>query len=95
MDNIFIINDDQITEWSIEPNKIMPGWYIGVEVDPNKTWVDVFPIAPGALERNRFDSIKKQENGYYGMGNLIYYKSRKEAEEVLKLEKRFKRMQND
>jgi hypothetical protein len=43
-----------------------------------------------ALKRNRFDSIKKSET-YAGLGNLIYYSTKEEAQEVLNLKNQFKK----
>jgi hypothetical protein len=95
MHNIFTIEEDgKIKEWEVTPNPLMAGWSLCTEVDKTKEYVDVFPLMPGTLERNRFDSIKKSET-YAGLGNLVYYNSREEAQEVIDLEKQFKKELKD
>jgi hypothetical protein len=93
MDNIFTINDDILEEWSVKPNELLSGWHILTEVDRTNTekYLSVRGLMPGALERDRFESVKMQEEGYVGLGNIVYYKSKEEAEEVLNLRKQFKR----
>ena len=89
MKNIFTIDDDIITEWEVTPNDIMPGWHILTEVDPSKKWRSICALAPGALDRDRYESVKVREEGYFGLENIVYYNSREEAEEVLNLKKQY------
>lgn len=90
MNNIFTIIDGEVIEFSVKKNKFMPGMFVLIKVIPDENgYQSIFPISAEALERNRFESIKKEEDGYYGIDNLIYYNSRKEAEEVLALQKQF------
>lgn len=91
MKHIFTIEDGKIVEYEVEPNPLLKGWSILTKIDPNDTsgYRSIYPIMNEALERNRFDSIKKAET-YVGMGNLIYYNSSDEAQEVLDLENRIK-----
>lgn len=89
MKKIFIIKENKIEEFDVEPNHYMEGWSVLIEVNPNKQWLSIYPIMNEALERNRFDSIKKSET-YIGLGNKVYYTTKEEAQEVLDLTNQFK-----
>jgi hypothetical protein len=93
MYSIFKIKNNKIEEFEVTPNHYLEGWSILTEVNPNKQWLDVYPIMNEALERNRFDSIKKSET-YVGLGNLVYYNTKEEAQEVLNLQLQFKETHN-
>ena len=66
----------------------MDGWSILEE--HLKDGIHLYPIMNDALDRNRYDSIKKSET-YAGLGNLVHYNTREEAQEVLDLKKQFKK----
>jgi hypothetical protein len=95
MQHIFTIEEGKIIEYEVEPNPLLEGWSILTNIKPNaEGYCSIFPIMNEALERNRFDSIKKAGT-YAGLGNIVYYNSQKEAQEVLNLQKQFKKIYKD
>jgi len=87
---IYKIEKNKIVEYIVEPNHVLSGWSILLAPPDKDGYCSIYPISNEALKRSRFDSIKKAET-YVGLENIIYYNGREEAEEVLELERRFKK----